>query len=228
MKVSSILRTSFLVLVLVSAALADDSTYQKGTLTSNADPHHKSYNLKAGDQSYQISYCGEFQDGQAVDFRVKDDKIYIAHPGAKEYKCSILSMTGAVAPGAVASNVPTPPTYLKGTIEGYETRRDVHVSGAPGGPGTVPATHTTTRVAKVYELHGSDLIYKVDYCGAFQAGKFSPGQVIEYRVDGDRLYVRHDINKEYSCQIEGRRALDKPVGDNPPPATSPSPAASPQ
>ena len=38
--------------------------------------------------------------------------------------------------------------------------------------------------------------------GAFQAGNFAPGQTVEYRVDEQRLYIRHE-DKEYRCQIEG-------------------------
>jgi hypothetical protein len=50
----------------------------------------------------------------------------------------------------------------------------------------------------------------VDYCGAFQAGQFTPGQVVEFRVSAGegRLYIRHEANKEYSCQLEGTRKPD--------------------
>jgi hypothetical protein len=76
-----------------------------------------------------------------------------------------------------------------------------------------------TRHAKVYELRGPDLIYQVDYCGAFQAGQFSPGQEVEYRLDEKegRLYIRHDVRKAYSCQLEGTRLPDN--------AAPPAPAA---
>jgi hypothetical protein len=71
----------------------------------------------------------------------------------------------------------------------------------------------------VYELKASDFIYKIDYCGSFQAGQFSPGQVLEFRVNEDegRLYVRHDGDKEYSCQLEGKRLPDAAAAQ---PATS--------
>jgi heat shock protein HspQ len=57
-------------------------------------------------------------------------------------------------------------------------------------------------------LRGTSLVYQVDYCGAFQAGKFTVGQVVDYRVDHERLYILHDIDKEYSCQLEGTWAVE--------------------
>jgi hypothetical protein len=89
-----------------------------------------------------------------------------------------------------------PVSYKKGTVEGYDSRKDYYGNSN----GTV-----SYRKAKVYELHGTDMIYKVDYCGMFQAGQFSAGQSLDYRVDGDRLYILHDSIKEYSCKIEGTR-----------------------
>src|SRR5258708_13554709 len=91
----------------------------------------------------------------------------------------------------------TPATYQKGTITGWDKRTDIR-SGAKG--------ETVTRNKKVYELKGADLVYQVDYCGAFQAGKFTAGQAVDYRVDGERLYIRRDDGKEYKCKIEGTKA----------------------
>ena len=105
-------------------------------------------------------------------------------------------------------------TYQKGTIEGFDVRRDVHVSGGGGGGNGTPVS-TWTRNAKVYELRGEDLIYRVDYCGAFQAGEFSPGQVVEYRVDGKHVYIRHDNDKEYRCQLEGTRNVEHAKTETP-------------
>ncbi len=96
-----------------------------------------------------------------------------------------------------ASSDKTPRTYQKGTITGYDTRLDLWADN-PNSP----------RHAKVYELKGADYIYKVDYCGAFQAGEFTIGQAVDYRLEGDRLYIRHDGNKEYKCKIEGTRTPD--------------------
>ena len=104
----------------------------------------------------------------------------------------------------IAAAGQTPHTYQKGTITGWNIRVDSNTSG---GSGNSPVS-TINRRAKVYELKGSGLAYKVDYCGAFQAGKFSIGQAVDYRVDGERLYILHDGNKEYSCKIEGTRAAD--------------------
>jgi hypothetical protein len=95
-------------------------------------------------------------------------------------------------------------TYQKGTITGWNIRVDSNTSG---GTGNSPVS-TINRRAKVYELKGSGLVYKVDYCGAFQAGKFDIGQTVDYRVDGDRLYIRRAADKEYKCKIEGTKAAD--------------------
>lgn len=200
--------TVFLAILFCAGILAaDNSAYQKGTLVVTTASGHKSYNLKAGLKIYQISSCGDFQDGQEVQFVVKDDKVYIAHEGAKDYKCSIVATTESADPNAP----PTAPgayvpTYLKGTILGFSMRRDIHVSSGAGG------VASSARKAKVYELQGPDLIYQVDYCGSFQAGQFQPGQAVEFRVDsgGGRLYIRHDVDKEYSCQLEGTRKPDAP------------------
>ena len=202
----------------VGLVAADHPAYEKGTLTVSSASGPKVYDLKAGLKDYQISNCGDFQNGQEVEFIIKEDKIYIAHEGAKDYKCSIQATTESLNP----NSPPTPndmsgPQYMKGTILGYSIRRDLHVSGGGG----------SNRRAKVYELQGPDLIYQADYCGAFQAGQFSPGQVVEFRVDsGDgRLYIRHDGNKEYSCQLEGTRKPDALPGGADGSATSAVPAA---
>jgi hypothetical protein len=190
---------------------ADKPAYQKGTLSVTSASGHKSYNLKAGLKIYQIGNCGDFENAQEVEFILKDSRtIYIAHEGAKDYKCSIEATIQSTDPNAP----PTPsdgfaPAYMKGTILGFSIRRDLHVSGGGGTTGTFPIS-SSARKAKVYELQGPDLVYQVDYCGAFQAGQFTPGQVVEFRVsNGDgRLYIRHDGNKEYSCQLEGTRKPD--------------------
>ena len=175
--------------------MAADSApgYQKGTLAKQFSSPRKFYDLKGNPKSYQINNCGDFQDGQEVDYRVDGEKVYIRRESGKEYKCNILGKYEASRETGQA------PTYQKGTIEGFDTQR--HYSG-----------NNTVRKAKVYLLYGPDLIYRIDYCGSFQAGQFSPGQVVEYRVaDSEkRLYILHDSDKEYGCQIEGRRKLENP------------------
>jgi hypothetical protein len=206
-------------LVLLAATIAAAQTpagYRQGTITKNTGPH-KSYDLKGAEALYQINNCGDFQSGQSVDYRVDDLKIYIRREGGKEYKCDV-EMRSAGARGAEA-DAPPRPKYQQGTILGYDIRRDIY-GGGGGGNGT-PGSPVQTRRAKVYELKGSDLIYKVDYCGAFQAGQFGIGQVVEYRIDRERLYIRHDNDKEYSCKIEGTRAAED-VKPNAAPATDPS------
>lgn len=117
----------------------------------------------------------------------------------------------------------TPPTYQKGTIMGYDVRVDSYTSG---GGNNMPVT-TTARRAKVYELKGANLVYKVDYCGAFQAGKFTIGQTVDFRVDGERLYILHDGDKEYKCKIEGTKAVEAVKPDAPATAPAATPAAPP-
>jgi len=202
--VSSVRLFTVSLAILLSAAIvaADNPAYQKGTLTVATASGRKSYNLKAGLKVYQISNCGDFQNGQEVEFIVKEDKIYIAHQGAKDYKCSIEATTEP------NPNYSPGPVYMKGTILGFSIRRDLHVSG--GGNGV----SSGVRKAKTYELQGPDLIYQMDYCGAFQAGQFTPGQVVEFRVSTEesRLYILHDGDKEYSCQLEGTRKPDPQPG----------------
>ena len=197
--------------ILLSGAIvaADKPAYEKGNLTVATTSGHKSYNLKVGLKIYQISNCGDFQNGQEVEFIMKEDKIYIAHQGAKDYKCSIESTTESADPNSPATpNDISAPIYMKGKILGFSIRRDIHVSGGSGGVGS------SARKAKVYELQGPDLVYQVDYCGSFQAGQFTPGQEVEFRVStGEgRLYILHDVNKEYSCQLEGTRKPDAQPG----------------
>jgi hypothetical protein len=87
-----------------------------------------------------------------------------------------------------------PSTYQNGSVQGWDVRVDSNGDGS--------------RRAKAYELRGSDLVYKIDYCDAFQAGKFGIGQAVAYRVDGEGLYIRRDGDKEYKCKIEGTKAAE--------------------
>jgi hypothetical protein len=64
-------------------------------------------------------------------------------------------------------------------------------------------------------LKGADLVYQIDDCGSFQSGKFDAGQSVDYRVDGERLYILHDNDKEYKCKIEGTRAVEGAKPDAP-------------
>lgn len=196
----------FVVLLSVGVAAASDTPiYQEGTITASSAGLN-SYDLAGSNVAYRISRCGDFQSGQKVDYRAKGDKVYISNKAGKEYKCAIEAKLEHESEGKAA-----PMVFLKGTIEGFETRRDLSVGGGGGGGNGMPGSPVSamTRIAKVYRLRGPDLIYKIDYCGAFQAGQFTPGQVVEYRVDGNRLYIRHDTDKEYGCKIEGTQ---KPEG----------------
>jgi PEGA domain len=192
-------RTALAILLLttLSTVAAPREVYQKGTIRKGDPPTGPSCDLIDGNKGYEIGNCGEFHGGQVVGYRVKDKKVYIRGEGGKESKCPVTAeLSGILDPAAPSIHSPK---YQKGTIEGFETFKDIDVSGAAavlnGGP--------TIRTAKVYRLRGPDLIYKVDYCGSFQAGQFTPGQEVEYRAAADRLYIRHNNDKEYSCQIKG-------------------------
>jgi hypothetical protein len=218
-------------LLSLGVALAADS-HEKGTIIVSKDSKHKTYSLKAGLKIYQLDNCGDFQDGQEVEFVVRENKVYIAHSGAKDYKCSIESTTVSADPKTLPTLNDAEPVYLKGTILGYSVRRDMSVTGGGGSPGGAAfPVGSSARKAKVYELQGPELIYQVDYCGAFQAGQFTPGQVVEFRVSAGegRLYIRHDGKKEYSCQLEGTRRPDAAAKDTAKTAGAPgaSPAAAP-
>jgi len=183
-------RSALVLLILSSiatmAAAQSAPADLKGTITQVTASGEKRYDLRDGATGYQINNCGDFQTGDVVNYDVKGEKIYI-HQNGKEYKCSIKARyTPTVGP------VTGPRTYMKGTIQGYQILYRI----SRGSTGAV-------RRAKVYDLLGPDLIYEFDFCGAFQAGEFTTGQAVEFRVEDERLYVLHDNNKEYSCQLEG-------------------------
>jgi len=191
-----------LVLLLSAAIFAESPRYQKGTVTAKAGGVGQ-YEINTGEFKVGVGRCGKIQGGQEIDVRIDGDKVYIRRDSGGEYRCDIVTRTG----NRVAFE-PPPPSYLKGTILGYGVRRDTHYSSGANG-----SVSSWNRKAKVYELKGPELIYRVDYCGAFQAGQFSPGQVVDFRVaeKEGRLYIQHDLNKEYSCQLEGTRLPDNAV-----------------
>lgn len=217
----TISRTAFFILLMAAIAAGADKTpptYQQATIISISG-NRASCELQGIGMHKQISNCGDFRTGQSVDYRVKGDKVYIRRENGKEYKCNII--------GTIVSNSPDEvhPTYQQGTIKGWDRRTDV-ISVGPNG-------QTFPRDKTVYELRGVDQVYLIDYCGAFQAGKFSLGQVVNYRVDEAdkddmRLYIRRDDGKEYNCKIEGKRILEGNKTDAPSAATSvPPPTAAP-
>ena len=175
----------FVLIFAVAAIAADTPSYQKGTIKKSFAAEaglsaQAYYALQGADRSYDLKICGSFEDGQSVDFRVKGTNIFIRGEGDKEIKC----------PEQPIGGLAKPVSYQKGTIQGFEK--------TIGND-----TNNLKRQSKVYSLRGPDMIYLVDFCGSFQAGDFSMGQKVDYRVDGERLYILHDDTKEYSCKVEG-------------------------
>jgi hypothetical protein len=108
----------------------------------------------------------------------------------------------------------TPPTYLHGTIAAWSTR--YYQSGFSG-------KH------KFYELRGNGMAYQIGDCGSFQAGQFTAGQAVDYRVDESdphdkRIYIRRDNGAEYKCKMEGAKGLETSKPDAP---SAPTPSAKP-
>jgi len=174
----------FLPLLAISAG-SDSGEYQKGTIkkTSAAEPGSPAqvyYALQTEHRLYELKICGSFEDGSSVDFRLKGNTVFIRGGDGNDIKCPIQLVSGAAKPV----------TYSKGTIEGFEKTLGND-------------THNLRRQSKVYTLRGPDMLYLVDFCGAFQSGAFTTGQVVDFRVDGERLFILHDGDKEYSCKLEG-------------------------
>jgi hypothetical protein len=115
-----------------------------------------------------------------------------------------------LAAAIVAGAGETARTYQHGTITGWSTK--YYPSGFSG-------KH------KFFELKGDGMVYQIDDCGSFQAGQFTAGQTVDYRVDeadpnDKRIYIRRDDGKEYKCKMDGARASAAP--------SSPAPSAKPQ
>ncbi len=106
-------------------------------------------------------------------------------------------LVGLTAATAVAGDK-TPPAYQHGLITGWSNR--YYPSGFSG-------KH------KFYELRGGGMIYQIGDCGSFQAGQFSAGQTVDYRVDESdkndkRVYIRRDNGSEYKCKLEAAKASE--------------------
>jgi hypothetical protein len=221
MKLLTISRTVlfiFLVATIAAGTEKSSPTYQKGTI-SNISGNHKICELEGTGIHKQINNCGDFQSGQTVDYRIKGTNVYIRRENGKEYKCSI---EGTIVNSADNAQI----TYQQGTIKGWEKGTDMVWVGPHG--------ETYPRDKTVYELKGTDMVYLIDYCGSFQAGKFDLGQIVNYRVDETdkndmRLYISHDNGEEYKCKIEGQKILKGAITDAPStaPAVSPPTAAAP-
>ena len=196
------------------AAAQTSPGYRQGTITKSDPEARKAYFLKGAEALYQIKNCGDFQIGQALDYRVENFTVYIRREGGgKDYKCTV----GSIDSGGNGVDTPQPPKYQQGTILGYDIRRDTNVFGSSGANGAVS---TGTRKTKVYQLKTANRLYKVDSCGDFAA--FEVGQVVDFRlgpgIDGQRLYVRHDGGKEFNCKIDGVSTIEDPKANAAPAA----------
>ena len=127
----TIARAAFLLVLLATFAVGSDKvphTYLRGTITGwqngvdlwgsgffgtygEGVPREKTvFELRGTAGIYLIDYCGAFQAGQfgigqAVDYRLDTDRLYIRRDNGKEYKCKIEGQrvsqdAAAVAPPA--------------------------------------------------------------------------------------------------------------------------------
>lgn len=185
MRRPALLLPALLIALSLPAAAQTLPGYQQGTIQQDAA---SKWQLVGTGVQISLDRCGTFHPGQQVQFRIADSKssVSIRDAAGAERTCSIAQyQTTSQQPSA----------YETGTVLGFMIRRDT--------------VESSTRWVKVYEVRAAKLLYLIDYCGAFQAGKFVPGQSLEFRVDIDqnRLYVRHHGNQEYRCQLEGMRLI---------------------
>lgn len=188
------------------------ATYEKAIIAITPTAKKMICKVQTQELAYQFSKCQELRDGEAVEYRLAERTLYIRTSDAKELKRSLEATELKHDP----NNVPT--IWLRGTIQGYSVHKEI--SGNNNSQSGLNIAFGGGKI-KVYELHGAEANFLIDRCGSFQAGKFAPGQEVEYRVDGERLYVRHHGDKEYACQIEGRSLPDSPKpADGPKAATA--------
>jgi hypothetical protein len=67
-------------------------------------------------------------------------------------------------------------TYESGIITGWSTQH--YAVTLPNG---IPAPLHK----KFYDLKGAGMLYQIDDCASF-----APGQAVDYRVDGNKIYIR--------------------------------------
>lgn len=63
---------------------------------------------------------------------------------------------------------------------------------------------------KYYELNGSQMVYQVE-CGFLQPAQIQIGQVVDYRVDDQKIYIRqangNGKKKEQTCRIASYKVI---------------------
>jgi hypothetical protein len=175
--------------------------YEKGAITETVDGKSKGYDLKAPNGVYQISHCGDLHSGQSVDFRVDDGNVYIRRDDGKEYRCSIKATIGTTNG--------TPHAYQHGTIAGWgNVYRYYWTDPRP----SIPSRE------RYFTLKGPDAAYHILNCGSFVIG-----QIVDYRVDGEKAYIDLKNGQESQCEID---SVDM-IGPNGEASTSSSPPAKP-
>ena len=112
--------------------------------------------------------------------------------------------------GGMASAKERPPvrTYKSGVIIGWsQTSAASSTTPVRGAYGGVRPRLTTTYGRKVYELQGVGMTYTLNNCG-----KFQPKQAVQYRTNGDWLYIsKNNKGNEYKCMIMGAKAESSPT-----------------
>ena len=107
MNLLTISRTALFILLAATIASGAEKTppaYQKGTIL-NISSNHVICELQGTGIYKQIKNCGDFQSGQAVEYRVKGDNVYIRRENGKEYKCSIEGTIVAASQGKHRSRI---------------------------------------------------------------------------------------------------------------------------
>ena len=92
-----------------------------------------------------------------------------------------------------------PHVYQQGTITGWTTQHYSRAYSIGGRVSSAPGHK------KFYELKGIGMKYQLDDCGSFTAG-----QAVNYRVEGNKLYIQKENGKEHKCRIEGVSTEDSP------------------
>ncbi len=73
----------FFILLLSPLIARAEKSYQHGTINPDPSSPQKFSVVAGSDKQYRIKNCGEFQAGQAVDYRVEESNLYIRRDNGK-------------------------------------------------------------------------------------------------------------------------------------------------